>query len=336
MAGEEREIAGRVWVLAMAVESLPGDIGEGDVVVVGDRPDAQRRAVELGVALLVTSNGTRAVRRGARARPRARHDRRLLAAGQLRDEPHGHAVGAVPGAHERRAADRAPRRPARRRRRGGQRDRLPRGDRRRRPAPARSGSSPTPSSPTPSRAASCSSTTPRRPRACPASSRPRSSRSSTTTTSARSRRRSRSRATFDPVGSTATLVVERFRQNGMEPTPADGDDAARRRAVGHGDPQLAHDDRARQRRRRVPRARARRSTPRTSGARCSRRPPTCRASTPTTSSAATPRSTTVGEGRTICIAQIETVGLQHPRAPRRAAGGARAPARGARTTFCAR
>jgi manganese-dependent inorganic pyrophosphatase len=58
VAGEEREIAGRVWVLAMAVESLPGDIGEGDVVVVGDRPDAQRRAVELGVALLVTSNGT--------------------------------------------------------------------------------------------------------------------------------------------------------------------------------------------------------------------------------------------------------------------------------------
>ena len=73
VAGEEREIAGRVWVLAMAVESLPGEIGEGDVVVVGDRPDAQRRAVELGVALLVTSNGTRALRRGARARARARH-----------------------------------------------------------------------------------------------------------------------------------------------------------------------------------------------------------------------------------------------------------------------
>jgi manganese-dependent inorganic pyrophosphatase len=28
------------------------------------------------------------------------------------------------------------------------------------------------------------------------------------------------RATFDPVGSTATLVVERFRQSGMEPSPA--------------------------------------------------------------------------------------------------------------------
>jgi manganese-dependent inorganic pyrophosphatase len=58
VAGDEREIDGRVWVLAMAVDSLPGEIGAGDVVVVGDRPKAQLRAVELGVALLVTSNGT--------------------------------------------------------------------------------------------------------------------------------------------------------------------------------------------------------------------------------------------------------------------------------------
>jgi manganese-dependent inorganic pyrophosphatase len=55
----DRALAGRVWVLAMDVGSLPGDIGEGDVVVVGNRDDAQRRAIELGVALLVTSNGTR-------------------------------------------------------------------------------------------------------------------------------------------------------------------------------------------------------------------------------------------------------------------------------------
>ena len=54
---------------------------------------------------------------------------------------------------------------------------------------------------------------------CRASSRPRSSRSSTTTTSARSRRKVPVTATFDPVGSTATLVLERFRQNGMEPSP---------------------------------------------------------------------------------------------------------------------
>src|SRR4051794_24433577 len=40
---DECELAGRVWVLAMDVGSLPDDIGEGDVVVVGNREDAQRR-----------------------------------------------------------------------------------------------------------------------------------------------------------------------------------------------------------------------------------------------------------------------------------------------------
>jgi manganese-dependent inorganic pyrophosphatase len=57
VAGEEREIAGRVWAQSMDVGS-PSRIAEGDVVVIGDRPDAQRRAIERGVALLVTSNGT--------------------------------------------------------------------------------------------------------------------------------------------------------------------------------------------------------------------------------------------------------------------------------------
>jgi manganese-dependent inorganic pyrophosphatase len=58
VTGEEREVAGRVWVHAMDVKSSPAGIAEGDIVVVGDRPDAQRLAIELGVALLVTSNGT--------------------------------------------------------------------------------------------------------------------------------------------------------------------------------------------------------------------------------------------------------------------------------------
>jgi manganese-dependent inorganic pyrophosphatase len=59
ITGDDREIDGRVWVLAMDTDSLPAmGIGEGDVVVVGDREDAQRRAVELGIALLITSNGT--------------------------------------------------------------------------------------------------------------------------------------------------------------------------------------------------------------------------------------------------------------------------------------
>jgi manganese-dependent inorganic pyrophosphatase len=53
----DREIAGRVWVLAMDVAS-PTSMEAGDVVVVGDRPDVQRRALERGAALLVASNGT--------------------------------------------------------------------------------------------------------------------------------------------------------------------------------------------------------------------------------------------------------------------------------------
>jgi manganese-dependent inorganic pyrophosphatase len=57
VAGEETEIAGRVWAQSMDVTS-PSRIAAGDVVVVGDRPDAQRLAIERGVALLVTSNGT--------------------------------------------------------------------------------------------------------------------------------------------------------------------------------------------------------------------------------------------------------------------------------------
>jgi manganese-dependent inorganic pyrophosphatase len=53
------EVSGRVWVLAMATESLPLGFEAGDVVVVGNRPDAQRIAIDVGVALLVASNGTR-------------------------------------------------------------------------------------------------------------------------------------------------------------------------------------------------------------------------------------------------------------------------------------
>jgi manganese-dependent inorganic pyrophosphatase len=57
VAGEEAELAGRVWAQSMDVTS-PSRIAAGDVVVVGDRPEAQRLAIERGVALLVTSNGT--------------------------------------------------------------------------------------------------------------------------------------------------------------------------------------------------------------------------------------------------------------------------------------
>jgi manganese-dependent inorganic pyrophosphatase len=54
----EALVTGRVWVLAMASGSLPLGFAAGDVVVVGDRPDAQRIAIEVGVGLLVVTNGT--------------------------------------------------------------------------------------------------------------------------------------------------------------------------------------------------------------------------------------------------------------------------------------
>ncbi len=58
VSGDDHEISGRVWVMAMDIGSLPTEIGPGDVAVVGNRPDAHRAAIELGVGLLVTSNGT--------------------------------------------------------------------------------------------------------------------------------------------------------------------------------------------------------------------------------------------------------------------------------------
>jgi manganese-dependent inorganic pyrophosphatase len=55
----ERQVAGRIWVLAMDVRS-PTQVEAGDIVVTGDRPDVQRRALERGAALLVTSNSVAA------------------------------------------------------------------------------------------------------------------------------------------------------------------------------------------------------------------------------------------------------------------------------------
>ena len=51
-----RRVSGRVWVVAMDVTTMLGDVAEGDAAVVGDRPDAQRKAVEAGIALMVLSN----------------------------------------------------------------------------------------------------------------------------------------------------------------------------------------------------------------------------------------------------------------------------------------
>jgi manganese-dependent inorganic pyrophosphatase len=58
VGGADELVTGRVWVLAMATGSLPLGFAAGDVVVVGDRPDAQRIAIEVGVGLIVVTNGT--------------------------------------------------------------------------------------------------------------------------------------------------------------------------------------------------------------------------------------------------------------------------------------
>ena len=55
LTGDDRLLEGRVWVHAMDV-ATPSGIRDGDVVVVGNREDSQRLAISLGAALLVLSN----------------------------------------------------------------------------------------------------------------------------------------------------------------------------------------------------------------------------------------------------------------------------------------
>jgi manganese-dependent inorganic pyrophosphatase len=57
--GSDRMVEGRVWVHSIDPGRSESQISSGDVVVVGNRVDAQRQALELGTALLVASNGVR-------------------------------------------------------------------------------------------------------------------------------------------------------------------------------------------------------------------------------------------------------------------------------------
>jgi manganese-dependent inorganic pyrophosphatase len=59
VTGEDRQLSGRVWVYAMDAASDSG-ISTGDIVVVGNRPEAQLLVIELGAALVVLSNGASA------------------------------------------------------------------------------------------------------------------------------------------------------------------------------------------------------------------------------------------------------------------------------------
>jgi manganese-dependent inorganic pyrophosphatase len=54
---EDRAYSGNLWVISMSVDSMGQSMQPGDVVVIGDRPKGQRRAIELGAGVLVVSNG---------------------------------------------------------------------------------------------------------------------------------------------------------------------------------------------------------------------------------------------------------------------------------------
>jgi manganese-dependent inorganic pyrophosphatase len=59
LAGEDKEASGKLWVIAMSAHSMGQQIKSGDIVIIGDRPEGQRRAIELGAGVLVVSNGAR-------------------------------------------------------------------------------------------------------------------------------------------------------------------------------------------------------------------------------------------------------------------------------------
>ena len=59
LAGEDKETSGKLWVISMSVNSMGQSMDPGDIVVIGDRTKGQRRAIELGAGVLVVSNGVR-------------------------------------------------------------------------------------------------------------------------------------------------------------------------------------------------------------------------------------------------------------------------------------
>jgi manganese-dependent inorganic pyrophosphatase len=57
IVGEDGTVSGRVWVHSIDASRSDSNISEGDIVVVGNREDAQRQSIELGAAVLIASNG---------------------------------------------------------------------------------------------------------------------------------------------------------------------------------------------------------------------------------------------------------------------------------------
>jgi manganese-dependent inorganic pyrophosphatase len=59
LVGKDKETSGKLWVISMSVASMGRQMEPGDIVVIGDRKEGQRRAIELGAGVIVVSNGVR-------------------------------------------------------------------------------------------------------------------------------------------------------------------------------------------------------------------------------------------------------------------------------------
>src|SRR5919199_1784331 len=59
LVGEDKETSGKLWVISMSVTSMGRQMEPGDIVVIGERKEGQRRAIELGAGGFVGSHGVR-------------------------------------------------------------------------------------------------------------------------------------------------------------------------------------------------------------------------------------------------------------------------------------
>ena len=97
---EDRESSGQLWVISMSVDSMGQSMEPGDIVVIGDRPRGQRRAIELGAGVLVVSNGVRPEDEVLKV-AREGDGRTALSPRLVRDEPPDTALRSLLGGHER-------------------------------------------------------------------------------------------------------------------------------------------------------------------------------------------------------------------------------------------
>ena len=95
VAGEDRHAVGPGLGVRDGPDSDSG-ISDGDIVVVGNRPEALLRVIELGAGARDPLQSAPVADDGAGGGRRARHRARRLAAGQLRLGPDGDAGGALP------------------------------------------------------------------------------------------------------------------------------------------------------------------------------------------------------------------------------------------------